>query len=59
MKPLCYPVLDERGLHVVIKTADETLVRSHVLDFGEIASFIDLGSKAQVQIHMKERCKCE
>lgn len=59
MKPLCYPVLDERGLHVVIQTEDATLVRSHVLDFGEIASFIELGSKAQHKIHVRDKCKCE
>jgi len=58
MKPLCYPVLDERGLHVVIQTEDATLVRSHILDFGEIAAFLDLGIKAQVKIHVKDKCKC-
>jgi hypothetical protein len=58
-KPLCVPVLDERGLHVMIQTVNGTLVRSHILDFGEIAAFLELGVKAQVNIHAKEKCKCD
>jgi hypothetical protein len=53
--PLCVPVLDERGLHVMIQTKDATLVRSHILDFGEISAFLELGIKAQAKIHAKVR----
>lgn len=56
-KPLCYPVLDENGLRVMIQTEDGKLTASHSLNFGECKVFVELGIERMQQLYVKETKK--
>ena len=59
MKPLCYPVIDERGLRVIILTEDNRMVESHVLGFSEASKFVETSIQAMQRLYVEGKCKCE
>ena len=58
-RPLCYPVLDERGLHVATLTEDGTLIRSHILNFAECKTMAETCIAQMQKLYVKDKCKCE
>jgi hypothetical protein len=58
MNPLCYPVTDERGLHVATLTEDG-LTRSHILSFAECKTMAENCIAQMQRLYVQEKCKCE
>jgi hypothetical protein len=58
MKPLCYPVLDERGLHVVTQNEHGELTRSHTLTFAECRNMVEKSIEAMQRLYVDGKCKC-
>jgi len=59
MKPLCYPVIHESGMRVVILTEDNRIIESHVLGFGEACKFVETAIQALQRLYVQEKCKCK
>lgn len=58
MTQLCYPVIDERGLHIVIQDEERNITRSHTLSFAECANLIEKANQAMQHVYILEKCKC-